>query len=62
MVEAFHSALKLDGELAGWNYRMSLASNFFALIDYGRRSGTTENLSAAFVRDPARCDLSVSCQ
>ncbi|MGW1929963.1 DUF6262 family protein [Streptomyces sp. NPDC001919] len=53
VVEAFRTALKLDGEPAGWNYRMSIASHFFALIDYSRRSGTTENLSAAFVRDPA---------
>ncbi|MFE3906733.1 tyrosine-type recombinase/integrase [Streptomyces sp. NPDC059153] len=53
VVESFRTALKLDGEPAGWNYRMSIASHFFALIDYSRRSGTTENLSAAFVRDPA---------
>ncbi|MER7514590.1 site-specific integrase [Streptomyces lavendulae] len=53
VVEAFRTALKLDGEPAGWNYRMSIASHFFALIDYGRRSETTETLSAAFVRDPA---------
>ncbi|MBZ6107424.1 site-specific integrase [Streptomyces olivaceus] len=53
VVEAFRTALKLNGEPAGWNYRMSIASHFFALIDYSRRSGTTENLSAAFVRDPA---------
>ncbi|MEU6370314.1 site-specific integrase [Streptomyces sp. NPDC046931] len=53
VVEAFRTALKLDGEPAGWNYRMSIASHFFALIDYGRRSGAADNLSAAFVRDPA---------
>ncbi|MFE9009414.1 tyrosine-type recombinase/integrase [Streptomyces sp. NPDC007875] len=53
VVEAFRTALKLDGERAGWNYRMSIASHFFALIDYGRRSGAANNLSAAFVRDPA---------
>ncbi|WP_234315020.1 site-specific integrase [Streptomyces sp. NRRL F-5135] len=53
MVEALRTALKLDGERAGWNYRMSIASHFFALIDYGRRSGAANNLSAAFVRDPA---------
>jgi hypothetical protein len=53
VVDAFRTALKLDGEPAGWNYRMSIASPFFALIDYGRRSGAADNLSAAFVRDPA---------
>ncbi|MFE9934670.1 hypothetical protein ACFYP3_37950, partial [Streptomyces sp. NPDC005533] len=42
VVEAFRTALKLDGEPAGWNYRMSIASHFFALIDYGRRSGTAK--------------------
>ena len=52
VVEAFRRAPKLDGEPAGWNYRMSFAASFFALIDYGRRSGTTQTLSAAFVRDP----------
>ncbi|MDQ0935072.1 tyrosine-type recombinase/integrase [Streptomyces turgidiscabies] len=53
VAEAFRTALKLDGQLAGWNYRMSISSHFFALIDYGRRSGTADTLSAAFVRDPA---------
>jgi integrase len=53
VVEAFRTAPKLDGQLAGWNYRMSIASHFFALIDYGRRSGAADDLSAAFVRDPA---------
>lgn len=53
VAEAFRTALKRDGEPAGWNYRMSIASHFFALIDYGRRSGSAENLSAVFVRDPA---------
>ncbi|MFZ4190804.1 tyrosine-type recombinase/integrase [Streptomyces pseudogriseolus] len=53
VVDAFRTALKLDGEPAGSNYRMSIASHFFALIDYGRRSGTADTLSAAFVRDPA---------
>ncbi|KDN74255.1 hypothetical protein DF19_32965 [Streptomyces olindensis] len=53
VVDAFRTALKLDGELAGWTYRMSIASHFFALIDYGRRSGAAADLSAAFVRDPA---------
>lgn len=32
---------------------MSIASHFFALIDYRRRSGAADDLSAAFVRDPA---------
>lgn len=53
VVASFRTALKLNGEPAGWNYRMSIASHFFALIDYGRRSGAADNLSAAFVRDPA---------
>ncbi|MFF3359808.1 tyrosine-type recombinase/integrase [Streptomyces sp. NPDC002917] len=53
VVEAFRSALKQNGEPAGWTYRMSIASHFFALIDYGRRSGAVSDLSAAFVRDPA---------
>ncbi|MGW3739860.1 tyrosine-type recombinase/integrase [Streptomyces sp. NPDC005146] len=53
VIEAFRTALKLNGEPAGWTYRMSIASHFFALIDYGRRSGTAHDISAAFVRDPA---------
>ncbi|MEV7691359.1 tyrosine-type recombinase/integrase [Streptomyces bungoensis] len=53
VVEAFRCALKQNGEPAGASYRMSIASHFFALIDYGRRSGTVSDLSAAFVRDPA---------
>ncbi|MFI0976435.1 tyrosine-type recombinase/integrase [Streptomyces sp. NPDC021093] len=53
VVEAFRTALKLDGQPAGSSYRTSIASHFFTLIDYGRRSGTTTNLSAAFVRDPS---------
>lgn len=52
VVEAFRRAPKLDGAPAGWNYRMSFSAAFFALIDYGRRSGTAQTLSAAFVRDP----------
>jgi integrase len=52
VVEAFRTAPKLDGQPAGSSYRASIASHFFALIDYGRRSGTTPTLSAAFVRDP----------
>jgi len=28
-------------------------SHFFALVDYGRRSGAADDLSAAFVRAPA---------
>ncbi|MBA2811556.1 site-specific integrase [Streptomyces sp. KM273126] len=53
VMDAFRTAPKLDGEPASWGYRMSFASHFFALIDYGRRSGTADNLSAVFVRDPA---------
>ncbi|WP_431954841.1 tyrosine-type recombinase/integrase [Actinacidiphila sp. bgisy167] len=53
VVEAFRAALKQNGEPAGWSYRVSIASHFFALIDYGRRSGAVNDLSAAFVRDPA---------
>jgi hypothetical protein len=49
IVDAFRTAPKLDGQPAGWNYRLSFASHFFALIDYGRRSGTAPTLSAAFV-------------
>jgi integrase len=52
VVDAFRAAPKLDGQPAGSSYRASIASHFFALIDYGRRSGTTPTLSAAFVRDP----------
>ncbi|CAL9327190.1 Tyrosine recombinase XerC (plasmid) [Streptomyces sp. SudanB182_2057] len=37
---------------------MSIASHFFALIDYGRRSGTADTLSAAFVRDPVNHRIS----
>jgi hypothetical protein len=53
VVEAFRAALKQDGEPAGWSYRASIAGHFFALIDYGRRSGAADEVSAAFVRDPA---------
>ncbi|MEU9546846.1 hypothetical protein [Streptomyces mirabilis] len=52
VVEAFRTAPKLDGQPAGWSYRVSLASHYFTLIDYGRRSGTAPTLAAAFVRDP----------
>lgn len=34
-------------------HRMSFAGHFFALVDYGRRCGAADDLSAVFVRDPA---------
>src|SRR5581483_10095343 len=51
-VNAFRTARRLDGGPAGGSFRTSLSSRFFALLDYGRRSGALDNLSAAFVRDP----------
>ncbi|MEU4172963.1 tyrosine-type recombinase/integrase [Streptomyces sp. NPDC026665] len=51
IVEAFRTAPRLDGAPAGGSYRASIATSFFALIDYSRRSGIAPTLSAAFVRD-----------
>lgn len=51
VVEAFRSALKQNGDPAGWSYRTSIAGHFFALIDYGHRSGAADEVSPAFARD-----------
>ncbi|WP_033222919.1 tyrosine-type recombinase/integrase [Kitasatospora phosalacinea] len=51
VVDAFRTALKLDGNPYSTAHRNALTGRFFQLIDYGRRADVLDDLAGTFSRD-----------
>ncbi|MDH6107788.1 integrase [Kitasatospora sp. MAP12-15] len=51
VIDAFRTALKLDGTPYSSAHRNALTGRFFQLIDYGRRADILDDLAGTFSRD-----------